>query len=211
MPDTRVVLASRSVAFHEADLLSRFDPSISDEWPISTPALGGSPSSSPLPQVHAASPLPVRLSPQEGLLVCHFDSDSTNDDIDPSAPFVLDRPSETVVPTPASPSLSPPVPQLVSYSLDHTAARPSRVITPNVRLPAAEYLFPQHGYQLPAALVSNDSAVDPISCKRPLDPLMRQTGLPPFSPNTTPFLVVTRGTLSACPPAAKLSDANGYF
>jgi hypothetical protein len=31
MPDTRVVLASRSVAFHEGNRLSRFDPSLHDE------------------------------------------------------------------------------------------------------------------------------------------------------------------------------------
>jgi hypothetical protein len=38
MPCTRVVLANRSVGFHEADRLGRFDPTILDEWPISTPA-----------------------------------------------------------------------------------------------------------------------------------------------------------------------------
>jgi hypothetical protein len=162
MPNTRVVLASRSVAFHEADRPCRFDPSILDEWLVSTHASRGSPSSSPLPHVQAASPLPLRLSPHEGLPLCHSESDSTDDDTDPPAPFVLERPSETVVPTPPSPSRSLSVPPPVSSSLDHTAARPSRVITPNVRLPAAEYLFPQHGYQPPAALLSCDSAVDPL-------------------------------------------------
>jgi hypothetical protein len=34
---------------------------------------------------------------------------------------------------------------------------------PNVRLPAAEYLFPQRDYQPPAALLSIDSAVDPLT------------------------------------------------
>jgi hypothetical protein len=57
VPDTRAVLASRNVAFNEADRLGRFDHSIPDEWPTSTLASGTSPSSSPLPQVKAASPL----------------------------------------------------------------------------------------------------------------------------------------------------------
>jgi hypothetical protein len=53
----------------------------------------------------------------------------------------------------------------VSAPLDHDAARPSRVITTAVRLAAAEYIFPQHGYQPLAALLASDSPVEPLTYK----------------------------------------------
>jgi hypothetical protein len=37
MPNTRVVLTRRNVAFHETDRLGRFDPTLHDEWPASPP------------------------------------------------------------------------------------------------------------------------------------------------------------------------------
>jgi hypothetical protein len=154
MPNTRVVLISRSVAFHETDRLGRFDSSMPDEWLTSPPQ--DCVVSSPPRVVHSppSSAPQLPLSPREGLQVCHSDSDSTDDDVPPYS---------------VPPSSAPYAPPLLDHpqpsALDLIPSRPSRTIRPKVRLSAADNVFPTHGYQPSAALLAGDSPRDPQSSR----------------------------------------------